>query len=239
MNWVQGKEELSSWDLRSLYYEALKPENSRMVVRSLASIGGFASFSDIEKTSGVRGSTLVYHLNRLIAYGLVSTPSKGAYELVYKTPFCQPWGDQLEVAYFGLLGRRSERHEPEPEVARALLAQNRLRVDTMHVVTSPDALSEWSSDRLPYEWILCYEDEIIDVEKVVMKMEKPLVDLLKKSIVVLDCTSATKPASLAFYQLAEKYLVPLIYVYEERRELRWLLSVENIFKQLNVKTQVS
>jgi hypothetical protein len=220
-------------DPKHLYYEAFKSLKGRKVVQAIATAGGISSFSEIETSSGVNGSTLVYHLNRLIMYSIVSSPSKGSYELVYRTPFCLLDDNIREASYFGLLGRRAGRGEPEPEVACALLSTEGMKMDSMHVVTSPDALTEWSSDKLPYQWLLCYEDEIIDIEKVVKKVEGPLLELMRKGLVVLDCTSATKPASLAFYYLAQKYLVPLVYVYEEKRELRWLLSRGDIAEQLN------
>lgn len=232
MNQTRGVPKAGSGP-KPLYYEAFKSPKGRKVVQALAAAGGVSSFSEIEASSGVNGSTLVYHLNRLTAYRIVSSPSKGSYELAYRTPFCLLEDKIGEVSYFGLLGRRSGRGEPEPEVARALLRSEGMKVDSMHVVTSPDALTEWSSEKLSYQWLLCYEDEIIDIEKVVEKVEGPLLELMRKGIVVLDCTSATKPASLAFYYLAQKYLVPLIYVYEERRELRWLQSRSDIAEQLN------
>jgi len=219
--------------IQSLYAEALRVENGRRIMASIAGLGGVAGFSDIEAASGVRGSTLVYHLNKMVAYGLLSNPVKGTYELTYKTPLCYIYGNGKEkVAYLGLLGRREGRASPEPEVASRLLLREGMTVDSMHVVTSPDALSDWSPHKLPYQWILCYEDEIIDIGMVVGKVEPVLRELLRERIVVMDCTSATKPASLAFYQLAERYLIPLVYVYEERGLLRWLISREELAGRL-------
>jgi len=105
-----------------------------------------------------------------------------------------------------------------------------------YVVTSPEALDEWKEMRLPYQWILCYEDEIIDIDSIRDKVRPQLEGLLKDYIVILDCTSATKPATIAYYELAQAYMTPLIYVYEDTKQLKWLLSRESIKKRLRLDT---
>lgn len=82
--------------------------------------------------------------------------------------------------------------------------------------------------RAPYQWILCYEEEIIDIDVVKNKVTPQLENLLKNHIVIMDCTSATKPATIAYYELARIYCVPLVYVYEETEKLKWLISKETI-----------
>jgi len=52
----------------------------------------------------------------------------------------------------------------------------------------------------------------------------------------MDCTSATKPATIAYYELAQKLWIPLIYVYEETKQLKWLISKEDIQEKLTTST---
>ena len=82
--------------------------------------------------------------------------------------------------------------------------------------------------KLSYQWILCYEDEIAEVEKIEQKVKPQLLSLLKEYIVIMDCTSATKPATIAYYKLAQQLWVPLFYFYEEKNQLKWLISKESV-----------
>jgi hypothetical protein len=49
------------------------------------------------------------------------------------------------------------------------------------------------------------------------------------------CTSATKPATLAFYKIAQTFVLPLFYIYEKKRKLQWLISSEKIEEILGIK----
>ncbi|MCS7119657.1 MAG: type IV toxin-antitoxin system AbiEi family antitoxin domain-containing protein [Candidatus Bathyarchaeota archaeon] len=216
------------------YEWAFSQDNSRKIAEAIARRGGVARFSEIEATSGVKGSVLYHHLNRLERFGVIEKEVKGTYRLTYRTPLCflyQP-ETKVPVVYLGLLGRREAREEPEPAVAIRLLAKEGLRPDFIYVVTSPEALNEWKDLKLPYNWILCYREEIIDVDAVKEKIEQQLISLIKQFNVIMDCTSATKPATIAYYELAQKYKVPLIYIYEENVQLKWLISKEEIAKTL-------
>lgn len=216
-----------------MYEEALQNENSRMVVKALSEAGGIASYSMLEKDSKVKGSLLVYHLNRLYSYNIVEVPVKGTYKLRYRTPLCYLYESAgVEVAYLGLLGRRNSREEPEPDVALSLLGEEGIRPSYTYVVTSPEALEEWQTMKLPYQWILCYEDEIVDIDVIKEKVRSQLEGLLRDYVVILDCTAATKPATIAYYELANEYLAPLIYIYDDTKQLKWLSSKETIMKKL-------
>ncbi|MBS7631450.1 hypothetical protein KEJ47_07755 [Candidatus Bathyarchaeota archaeon] len=218
-----------------MYREALSNENSRRVAQALAEAGGTASFSQIEKTSGVEGSVLLHHLNKLQTLSIVESPAKGTYRLRYKTPLCFLYeAKSVEVAYLGLLGHRKEREKPETEVALRLLRSQGLEPKLIYVVTSPEALGEWKTLRPPYQWILCYEEEIIDIDSIREKVRPPLEGLLKEHSVILDCTSATKPATIAYYELAQTYLTPLIYVYEETGRMKWIQSRGDIAERLGI-----
>jgi DNA-binding transcriptional ArsR family regulator len=218
------------------YSIAVSVENSRKVLEALARHGGIATFSEIQAFSDVRGSVLTHHLNRLQHLCIIEKEVKGTYRLTYKTPLCFvfPTKIKIPIAYFGLLGRKEARTKPEPQVAITLLEKENLKPDLTYVVTSPEALNDWKDLKLPYQWLLCYEDEIINVDSVKHKILPQLTSLLKEYIVIMDCTSATKPATIAYYELAQIYNIPLIYIYEETKELKWLISKETIKKQLKI-----
>jgi len=218
-----------------MYGEALANRNSRRVAKALAEVGGIARYSQLAKASGVKGSVLLYHLNRLHSLNILDVPVKGTYRLKYRTPLCYLYESKgVEVAYLGLLGRRESRMEPEPNVALRLLSDEGIKPRLIYVVTSPEALEEWREMRLPFQWILCYEDEIIDIDTIQQKVRAQLEGLLRDYVVILDCTSATKPATIAYYELAQTYLTPLIYVYEDTKQLKWLLSKQIIAKRLGL-----
>lgn len=218
-----------------MYVEALSIDKSRRVAQALAKAGGIARYSQLAKSSGVEGSLLIYHLNRLHDLNVVEIPVKGTYQLKYRTPLCYLYESKgVEVAYLGLLGRRNLREEPETNVALRLLRDQGIEPKLVYVVTSPEALEDWRELRLPFQWILCYDDEIIDIDAIEKKVRPQLEGLLKDHIVILDCTSATKPATIAYYELAQTYLTPLIYIYEDTKQLKWLLSKEIIRKKLGL-----
>jgi DNA-binding transcriptional ArsR family regulator len=215
------------------YEEALKIENSRKIVQALAAKGGVSTFSEIETVSGVKANLLAHHLNRLQSLNVIEKEVKGTYRLTYKTPLCYIFDKaaKMTTAYFGLLGRRESRLKPETSVALELLRREGVNSKLTYVVTSPEALNEWKELKLPYQWILCYEEEIIDIDAIKNKVTPELESLLKNNIVIMDCTSATKPATIAYYELAQTYCIPLIYVYEETKKLKWLISKEAIKKR--------
>jgi DNA-binding transcriptional ArsR family regulator len=208
------------------YTAAVAVENSLKVLESLSRKGGIGNFSEIQADSGVKGSVLNHHLNRLQKLKVIQREVKGTYRLTFKTPLCLIFNpkQKTQIAYFGLLGRQEERKEPEPHTAIDLLEKEQLKPDLTYVVTSPDALDDWKKLKLPYQWILCYEDEIIDVDAVKRKVIPQLLTLLRDCIVIMDCTSATKPATIAYYELAQKLWIPLIYIYEETKQMKWLIS---------------
>lgn len=227
---------LTIWEMPN-YQEAVSTRNGRKILEALALHGGTAAFSQIEKASGVKGSVLTYHLDKLQRLKIVDREVKGTYSLTYKTPLCfiYPSRTKIPIAYFGLLGKKDEREKPEPQIAIELLKKEKLHPSLTYVVTSPEALNEWKNLKPPYQWILCYEDEIIDIDAVKRKILPQLTSLLKEYIVIMDCTSATKPATIAYYELAQTYQIPLIYVYEETKQLKWLISKETIKENLKLQ----
>ena len=218
------------------YEEAIANKNSRKIIQALAECGGVANFSEIRKHSCVKDPVLAYHLDRLQSLNVIEREVKGTYRLTYKTPLCYIFEKAAEVpiAYLGLLGRRESRPQPETAVALELLKKEGVKPGFVYVVTSPEALNEWKDLKLPYQWILCYEEEIISIDAVKNKVTPQLENLLKDFIVIIDCTSATKPATIAYYELAQTYCAPLIYIYEGTQQLKWLISRDTIKKTLGI-----
>jgi DNA-binding transcriptional ArsR family regulator len=216
------------------YEHALAQKNRKKIVKAIAEMGGIANFSDIERNSGVKDNVLVHHLNALERLGVIDKVTKGTYRLRYKTPLCYVYekSKQTDIVYIGLLGNRASRETPETKVALELLAGEGLKPRLVYVLTSHEALKSWANLKLPYQWIICYESEIIDIDLIKEKVRSQLESLLKDYLVVLDCTSATKPATLACYELAQQYLVPLIYVYEPIKRLKWIISRESLLNKL-------
>jgi DNA-binding transcriptional ArsR family regulator len=220
------------------YVKAASLQKSRKVLEILAKNGGIATFSQIEKESDVKGSVLNHHLNRLQQLKVIQKEVKGTYRLKYKTPLCLIYGSRqkIPITYFGLLGRKEGREEPEPKVALKLLEKENMKPDFAYVVTSPEALNDWKELKLPYQWILCYEEEIINIDAVKQKIKPQLLNILQNHTVIMDCTSATKPATIAYYELAQKLWIPIIYIYEETKQLKWLISKEAIQSKLTTST---
>ncbi|MHA1838383.1 MAG: hypothetical protein ACTSYO_00265 [Candidatus Ranarchaeia archaeon] len=216
-----------------MYREALSPKNSKKIVKILVELGGETNYKQIQENCDIPGATIIYHLNRLMSFGVIENPLKGVYRIKYKSPLSYISDESSSnYTYFGLLGRKEERQNPEPNQAIELLKREDICVETSYVVTTLEALNEWKQSQLSFNWILCYSEEIRDINKVYNKV-KPILELqMRISLVVLDCTSATKPATLAYYKLAQEYLLPLIYLNEEKQELIWLNSKEDIKNKL-------
>lgn len=141
------------------YPLAFSVENSKRVAETIARSGGVATFSQIQAISGVKGSVLDHHLNRLQSLKIIEKVVKGTYRLTYKTPLCLifPTKIKIPVAYFGFMRKREAREVLEPEIAMELLEKEKIKPDLIYVVTSPEALNEWKDLKFPYQWILCYE----------------------------------------------------------------------------------
>jgi len=94
------------------YRSALLTRNSRKVIEAIAKLGGVASFSEIQSVSNVKGSVLTHYLNRLQRFHVLEKEVNGTGRgnLTYKTPLCfiYPPRSRVQIAYFGLLGKRTQ-----------------------------------------------------------------------------------------------------------------------------------
>jgi hypothetical protein len=220
------------------YYKALLHQRRRKIVKAIAQVGGVAKFSTIAKSSGIKDNVLLHHLNVLISHGVVEQIiTDGPYRLKYMTPLnfiFNPSSVQRDLTvYVGLLGEKMSRSEAETVVALDLLKKEGILTGLFYVVSSREAASSWDDLNLPINWILCEKDSITDIDRIMKKVEINIRDLIREHFVIMDCTSFNKPATIAMYELAQRYLIPLIYIYEPQRKLKWLVSMQSILGRFN------
>ncbi len=216
----------------SVDYGVLRRGKVRAIMRALALGGGEASLSQLARETGIPKSTLDYNLSIIERSGLIKRKG-GQVKLMLKTPICYLFDAPCNYAYIGLLGERSGRVEAETETAVKLLQEEGINPEKIVVATTYKAITEWEGViRLDVEWLLMTEEEITNVEKVEANLQPKLEELARNYKVIADCTSATKPATIALYNQANKHKTPLIYVYEKQRKLHWITSPDNLKKQL-------
>ncbi len=213
-------------------YGLLRRRKVRALMRALALSGGEASLSRLARETGIAKSTLEYNLRILERNGFI-TKTKGMVRLVLKTPICYLFDAPCSYAYMGLLGERTGRAEAETETAIKLLREEGINPEKIVVATTYRAVTDWEGlIHLDVEWLLMTEEDITNVEKVEACIQPKLEELVKNYKVIADCTSATKPATIALYKQAEKHKTPLIYIYEKQRKLYWITSPNTLKQQL-------
>lgn len=227
------------------YDKAMQQPRKKAIIKAIAEEGGTARFSTIAKITGVRDNVLVHHLNGLRQLGIVEStvPADGGgpYTLIYKTPLCfifnqQPKDSEQSIVYMGLLGERNGRKESETAVALQLLKKDiGIESASTCIITSVESAQQWSDiEESRDEWILLTNRQVSDIDSIKRKVESVLIRLIRQNMVIMDCTSLTKPATIAMYELAQKYLVPLIYVYEPQHKLKWLISRDTLLQKFKV-----
>ncbi|MEX2750939.1 MAG: hypothetical protein Q6366_003540 [Candidatus Freyarchaeota archaeon] len=238
-----------------IYQNIFKGEKERWkrALENLASDGKSVGIRDLGRRAGVKPNTLTYIIKSLKGKGIVTYIPKLCAELTHKTPLCYIFGSKkVPYAYLGLLGKREGRSEAETQTAQTLLKEEiekqkppeensqkgEVTFDMVIVFESYKYVSEWEgvAPKNIY-WRLLDDEEITSVETIETKVEEVLKELIRTDIVIMDCTGLTKPATIAYYKLAEKYQVPLVYVYEDEKELTWLISKEDLKKQLLAATE--
>ncbi|BAJ50795.1 hypothetical protein CSUB_C0941 [Candidatus Caldarchaeum subterraneum] len=232
--------------LASLY----KPD--KLLLLSIARRGGVARHSDLLDTVGGKrslGSTLTNRLYRLrdlcyINYG------GGVASLKSKTPLCYVVGADVKYVYVGLLGRklRLDIDEPEPVTAVNMLEAQGFRLERIVIATTKEAYSDWAFDIQRYrryaiiDWKLVSVEQMNDIETMVNIMEPKVYELCREYVPIIDCTSGTRPAGIAFSEIADQLMAPLIYVYTNKElenyndpvRIYWLKDVKKITEQLKI-----
>lgn len=144
-------------------------------------------------------------------------------------------GAKVPNAYLGLLGLRNQRETSETAVN--LLESEGWKIGKVKVVTTLEAVGSWK-DHIPswlqskIEWHTLPGNVLSNIQLIEQQVEPILVELMKEYAVIVDCTSGTRPAGIAYYRLASKWSTPLIYVYEQK--LTWLTSKEDLKQKYEV-----
>jgi hypothetical protein len=221
----------------------LKRQYIAHILDTLIEGGGRADFKQIlEKVPNAPKSTLSNNIDSLVQLGVITQKgSRGPFELRYKTPFCfltEP--SKVPDAYLGLLGKKGTTPIDEPETQSAVekLHQEGFEFSKIFVCTTQEALGSWSGyfkDAIQrrLEIIPVNIDEMNDIEKMESRIKQNFIELLRNYLLVMDCTSGTRPSGIAFYRLALKYSVPLIYLYEEKGEMFWLISKHDAMNEID------
>jgi len=230
------------------------PRNAVKILAHIVKSGGSMRYSEIKRGLKMADGTLIHNLNRLIAEGLLEkVGDTGLYRLPTKTPWLffsedkERLGESL--VYVGLLGMmRDEIEEPVYRTAISLLSREPdqsmdprtwglgVKPKYVYIVTSEEAKASWTGLHDVDNWILLTQDDLWDIDKVKEKLLKAVEPLMKDHAVVLDSTGDGKPPALAFYEVANDKLIPLIYVHRTPtvRKLRWLISPDDILRRLGL-----
>jgi hypothetical protein len=219
--------------------EECKRRYVRRILGILLKEGRELRFSDLQARLGIPSSeksTLHNNLDSLRSLGFIRWDKGGPIRLRWRTPLCfiadTP---NVPYAYLGLLGVRDEREVSETETALEVLKASGISFEKIVVVTTQEAIGSWSNSidpRLKIEWITMRRDGLNRIENVRDRIGPKLLELMREFNVIMDCTSGTRPAGIAYYNLAIQHKVPLIYVYEPEKKLIWLISKEHLKKDL-------
>jgi len=194
-------------------------------------------FSDLTHEFNLDSPYLSYKLKKLINLGLVKKIKKGVYELRYKTPLCFLFDKKNVNTYIGMLGLKNERTDPEPKVAIDLLEREGIKIKHVFIFATKETVNDWESflAKSNFKLEIVEMDDIKRIENMENKVRRLLEDLMHEKVVILDCTSLTKMATIAFYKTAQKFYAPLIYIYEQTEELIWIQGRDEIMDQINLK----
>ncbi|MBS7281483.1 MAG: helix-turn-helix transcriptional regulator [Candidatus Freyarchaeota archaeon] len=214
------------------YRSLLERRHRRSILEGLSRAGGVIRFSELCRSIKMPKSSLEYNLTVLEGRGIIKREG-GLIKLQYTTPLGYIFDSPSAYAYLGLLGERGERTESETETAINLLREEGIFFEKIVIVTTHRAVADWENlNHLNVEWCLLSDEGISRVETVEKSVESRLVELIRIYKVIMDCTSATKPATIAYYRLATRFKVPLVYIYEKKRERIWVISKKDLEREL-------
>ena len=231
------------------------PRNSAKILVHIVRRGGSMRYSEIKRELGMADGTLTHNINRLIDEGLIEkVGDTGLYRLPSQTPwlFFSEDKERLResLIYVGLLGKmRDEVEEPVYRTAVNLLSREPdqsmnprnwglgVKPRYVYIITSEDAKSSWAGLQDVDGWILLSEEDLWDIDKVKERLLKTINPLMRDYAILLDSTGDGKPPALAFYELANEKLIPLIYIHRtpHMKKLRWLISPEDILERLGLE----
>jgi hypothetical protein len=178
------------------------------------------------------------NVSLLERYNFIERVGRGSIKLKYRTPLCFIANTpKIPFAYIGLLGQRKY-SVSETQTAIELLESDPnvgTKPEKVVVVTSQEMVGEWKNainPRIKISWETPGEEELNDIDKVEELIRPIMVELMRDYILIMDLTSGPRPAGIAFYELAVQFKVPLIYVYEPKKRLRWLISKEKLQEEI-------
>lgn len=228
------------------YVGALKHKKARKIIRFLAENGGSATYKEIEEATKFTSSVIRHHLDRaeLEFHVIQKRKRRSPYALAHRSPLCFLFSEDRKIAYFGLLGKGGTGiKDPETVTAKEILEQREgFNLEIVHVLTTSSGRQSWSQDQRLYEinprWTICSDQEVTSVETIRKKMLKEVIEALRDHLVVMDCTSLNKPATIAYYKIASELMLPLIYVSEEKKSLSWIISKEDIMNEMSFDSEL-
>ncbi|MHA1609130.1 MAG: MarR family transcriptional regulator [Candidatus Njordarchaeales archaeon] len=206
-------------------------KNAIRVLIALAKLGQ-CHFTGLARVTGLSNQALNYSLKRLIKLGYVTRVMEGIYALSRVSPICFLSSDVNNVFYIGGLGLRNNRDTPEPIVAKELLEKNGVKVADLLVFTTADALKSWEDYAMKFKLRKLDKNALKDINVMREELKEEVTKAMEKAPVVLDCTSLNKVFTIAMYQLAQEQKLPLIYVYEDTKELIWLRSFKDVREEV-------
>ncbi|MDI6847232.1 MAG: hypothetical protein QMD23_03775 [Candidatus Bathyarchaeia archaeon] len=229
-------------------FEGLKKTKRRYVKQILGVLlkhGGTIRYGELLKKLDIppeKKSTLFNNLDVLERLNFLTREKRGPIKLKFKTPLCLiAHTPDIPYAYLGLLGVKREWKVSETETALDVLKNVGIEIERITVVTTQEAIGTWSgaiSPKLKIEWHTMTENDFNKVEIVEERVKPKILELMEKYILIMDCTSGTRPAGIAYYRLASQFRVPLIYVYEPEKRLLWLVSKEMLERELGGLVQL-
>ncbi|MGQ9507426.1 MAG: winged helix-turn-helix domain-containing protein [Candidatus Bathycorpusculaceae bacterium] len=178
---------------------------------------------------------LYHHLSLLEEGNFIERVRGGPIRLKFRTPLCFVADTPcIPLAYFGLLGAKTF-EVSITETAVGLLKAEGKNPERIVVVTSQKAVGEWAGSISPFlkvEWLTMTEHDLNDPLRVEERVKPKVVELMKDYNLIMDCTSGPRPAGIAFYGLAQRLRVPLIYVYAPEKRLIWLIGRDRLREEV-------
>ncbi len=211
----------------------LKNEHLRKIVLIVAK-KLICSFRDLLLESGMSPSTLQYRLAKLVKGNILRKSSRGYYTLAYRTPLAF-LSDRAPIAYVGLLGLKEGHEEPEWLVASNLLKREGFLLKKIVVIASPKTISSWNNNFMSnVDWKLFKSDELFDPSSCSKVLEPIIAELIKEYALIADITAGPRPAGIVLHKIASRYYVPQIYVREDTKKLYWIVSLEEILRNMGI-----
>jgi len=191
------------------------------------------TFSDLKKLTKLADGSLGHYLTKLMSLGIIEKDELDLYSLRQIVPFCYLFDGLPPCTYIGLLGFKAHHTEPEPITALKLLKEAGVTVEENYVISTKTALKTWHPETVKgLNFVLISEKELFSIPQIEERIKEIVVKESTIRPIILDCTSLTKTATIAMYNVARKYFMPLIYIYEETKELYWIISPEEVKNML-------